>query len=129
LSLFKPLLQSPIQWHSLQTEYREADKAVLEQLPMIYQHQERLNHFSDTAALISQLDLVITVDTAVAHLAGALGKPVWILLPHAPDFRWLMNRTDSPWYPSAILFRQSNAGAWESVIENISTKIKNHLNI
>jgi tetratricopeptide (TPR) repeat protein len=124
LSLFKPLLQLPIQWHSLQTEYREADKAVLEQLPMIYQHQERLNHFSDTAALISQLDLVITVDTAVAHLAGALGKPVWILLPHAPDFRWLMNRTDSPWYPSAKLFRQENMLDWQRSINKVKESLE-----
>jgi len=71
-----------------------------------------LGDFSDTAALISQLDLVISVDTGVAHLAGALGKPVWILLTHAPDWRWLLDRDDSPWYPSARLFRQRETREW-----------------
>ena len=75
----------------------------------------QLGDFSDTAALISQLDLVISVDTSVAHLAGALGKPVWILLTHAPDWRWLLDRDDSPWYPSARLFRQRETREWSSV--------------
>lgn len=75
--------------------------------------------FEDTAALIESLDLVITVDTAVAHLAGALGKPVWILLPYAADWRWLTRREDSPWYPSARLFRQSRAGDWGEVLERV----------
>ena len=66
---------------------------------------ERAQNFADTAALISELDLVISVDTSVAHLAGALGKPVWILLTHVPDWRWLLDRNDSPWYESARLFR------------------------
>ncbi len=72
--------------------------------------------YADTAALVENLDLVVTVDTSVAHLAGALGKPVWILLPHAPDWRWFLNRTDSPWYRSARLFRQPSSGDWESVL-------------
>jgi hypothetical protein len=74
---------------------------------------EALRDFADTAALIANLDLVIAVDTAVAHLAGALGRPVWVLLPHAPDWRWLLAREDSPWYPTARLFRQPAPGAWE----------------
>ncbi len=68
-----------------------------------------LNDFADTAAALANLDLLITVDTAVAHLAGALGKPVWILLTHNPDWRWLLDREDSPWYPTARLFRQNAA--------------------
>ena len=72
--------------------------------------------FADTAAAIMALDLVITVDTSVAHLAGALGKPVWVLLPYAPDWRWLEQRSDSPWYPTARLFRQSVARRWEPVM-------------
>jgi ADP-heptose:LPS heptosyltransferase len=72
--------------------------------------------FEDTAALIANLDLVITVDTAVAHLAGGLGRPVWILLPYAADWRWLTGRDDSPWYPSAKLFRQRRAGDWGDVL-------------
>jgi hypothetical protein len=65
------------------------------------------------------MDLVLTVDTSVAHLAGALGKPVWILLPFAPDFRWLLDRTDSPWYSSARLFRQKEGREWSSVLEEV----------
>ena len=79
----------------------------------------QLLDFSETAAAIANLDLVIAVDTAVAHLAGALGKPVWILLPHTADWRWLNTRTDSPWYPTARLFRQSSPGNWEQVVEQV----------
>jgi len=75
--------------------------------------------FADTMAIIEMLDLVITVDTAVAHLAGAMGKPVWILLPYAPDWRWLLERNDSPWYPTAQLFRQPSPGDWGSIIRRV----------
>jgi len=78
-----------------------------------------LHDFSDTAALIEQLDLVITVDTATAHLAGALGKPVWILNRHDTCWRWLLERTDSPWYPTATLYRQERPGDWEAVVERV----------
>ncbi len=76
--------------------------------------------FVDTAAIIETLDLVVTVDTSVAHLAGAMGKPVWILLPYAPDWRWLLDRRDSPWYPTARLFRQPRPGDWGSVAHQIA---------
>jgi ADP-heptose:LPS heptosyltransferase len=79
--------------------------------------------FSDTAAVIAQLDLVIAVDTSVAHLAGALGKPVWILLPFCPDWRWLLDRADSPWYPTARLFRQPCINDWDSVIAQVSREL------
>jgi hypothetical protein len=79
--------------------------------------------FADTAALVENLDGVIAVDTAVAHLAGALGKPVWILLPFAPDFRWLMDRSDSPWYPSARLLRQSSPGDWMGVVNRLAAEL------
>jgi tetratricopeptide (TPR) repeat protein len=76
--------------------------------------------FDDTMAIIETLDLVVTVDTSVAHLAGAMGKPVWILLPYAPDWRWLLSRNDSPWYPSARLFRQSRPGDWGGVAHRVA---------
>jgi len=78
-----------------------------------------IHDFADTAALVSQLDLVISVDTSVAHLAGALGRPVWLLLPFAPDWRWLLDRGDSPWYPTMRLFRQPVPGDWASVIQEV----------
>jgi hypothetical protein len=80
--------------------------------------------FADTAALLTQLDLVITVDTAVAHLAGALGRPVWIMLLNAPDWRWLLRRADSPWYPTARLFRQHQPGDWNSVVQTIAQELQ-----
>lgn len=84
--------------------------------------------FADTAAAIANLDLVIAVDTSVAHLAGALGKPVWILLPKISDWRWLIDRADSPWYPTARLFRQHIAGQWDSVVEEITTTLEDAVN-
>jgi hypothetical protein len=86
---------------------------------------EELTDFADTAALIAHLDLVIAVDTAVAHLAGAMGKPVWTLLPFVPDWRWLLEREDSPWYPSMRLFRQPFWGDWDSVIERVADELSN----
>jgi hypothetical protein len=76
----------------------------------------RFGDFGDTAKAIAQLDLVITVDTAVAHLAGALGKAVWVLLPYIAEWRWMLGRLDSPWYPTMRLFRQSSCGDWDAVV-------------
>jgi Flp pilus assembly protein TadD len=84
---------------------------------------DQLEDFADTAALLANLDLVITVDTAVAHLSGAMGKPVWTLVPFAPDFRWLLNRSDSPWYPTMRLFRQLRPGDWDSVIQKLAIEL------
>jgi hypothetical protein len=77
----------------------------------VVDHTPRLTDFSETAALLLNLDLIITVDTSVAHLAGALGRPIWVLLPFAPDWRWMLDRADSPWYPTMRLFRQTPAGS------------------
>jgi tetratricopeptide (TPR) repeat protein len=83
-----------------------------------------LTDFADTAALIDNLDLVITADTAVAHLAGAMGKPVWMLLPFVPDWRWMLDRADSPWYPSMRLFRQKEIGQWQAPIEQLLEELR-----
>jgi hypothetical protein len=80
--------------------------------------------FMDTAAIMMNLDLVITSDTSVAHVAGALGVPVWVALPQVADWRWLLDRSDSPWYPTMRLFRQKRAGDWESVFEEIASELR-----
>jgi Glycosyltransferase family 9 (heptosyltransferase) len=113
-----PLLEIDATFVSLQKEVRAADAEILANSGM-GRFGEQLGDFSDTAGLISQLDLVISVDTGVAHLAGALGKPVWILLTHAPDWRWLLDRDDTPWYPAARLFRQSDSREWGSVVARV----------
>ena len=84
-------------------------------------------NFSDTAAAVEALDLIITVDTATAHLAGALGKNVWVMLGHHADWRYLMNRTDSPWYPTMRLYRQEKFGSWDSVVEVCARDLSNGL--
>ena len=109
LARMLPLLaQSGVQFFSLQKDLREGDAEILRSRPGLDERSApRLESFADTAAIISQLDLVISSDTSVVHLAGALGKPVWILLQRVPDWRWLLDRDDSPWYPTARLFRQT----------------------
>ena len=82
-----------------------------------------MDDFASTAALIEQLDLVITIDTAVAHLAGALGKPTWLLLSAAPDWRWMLGRSDSPWYPSMRLFRQAKLGDWSDPLAKLRAEL------
>lgn len=87
-----------------------------------------IKDFGDTAAIIKQLDLVITIDTAVAHLAGALGRPVWVLLKYSPDWRWLLGRCDSPWYASARLFRQTTSeSGWAPVVHEVCEQLKHLL--
>jgi hypothetical protein len=118
LSQLAPLLNLDVDWHILQTEIRETDELLLPQTPLKDWRPE-LTSLHETAGLLDQLDLLITVDTSVAHLSAALGKPTWIMLPYAPDFRWLLNRSDTPWYPSVQLFRQSKPRDWESVTSQI----------
>jgi len=106
----------PLELFRIQRDIGPRDAAVLRSTPAIRDCTDDFADFADSAALVSQLDLVISVDTSVAHLAGALGKPLWVLLPYAPDWRWMLARTDSPWYPTARLFRQSQHGDWASVL-------------
>jgi tetratricopeptide (TPR) repeat protein len=119
LEMLTPLLDVEAQFVSLQKGARERDRALLAERVDIRDAESELASFADTASLIRQLDLVISVDTSVAHLAGALGKPVWVLLPHVADWRWLTGRDDSPWYPAARLFRQSGAQQWDVVVANV----------
>jgi len=114
-----PLIGKPAEYYCLQKELRAADQAALSGMPDVQFMGDSLKDFSDTAAAVSLMDLVITVDTSVAHLAGAMGKEVWILLPFSPDWRWLLDRNDSPWYSSARLFRQPALGDWASVMEQV----------
>ena len=91
--------------------------------PKLARIDDALADFADTAAAVAQLDLVIAVDTAVAHLAGALGRPLWLLISHIQDWRWLIDRSDSPWYPSARLFRQATPGDWDGVIADLAAAL------
>ncbi|OGQ97933.1 MAG: hypothetical protein A2505_09135 [Deltaproteobacteria bacterium RIFOXYD12_FULL_55_16] len=118
-ALLAGLLEYPAEFICLQKEFHHEDEALARQHSRMRIFSEQLQDFADTAALIETLDLVITIDTSVAHLAGALGKPVWILLPFAPDWRWLLDRGDSPWYPSARLFRQQQLGQWAPVLAEV----------
>jgi hypothetical protein len=122
LATMLPLAERAGTAFSLQKDVRESDAGTLAGSRLV-PAGNALRDFADTAGLIEQLDLVITVDTAVAHLAGALGKPVWILLPFSPDWRWLLDRSDSPWYPSARLFRQQRLGDWQPVIAEASAAL------
>ncbi len=125
LARLAPLLESlPFACFSLQREMRDADRDALQRLPKLRDLGPELVDFADTAAVISQLDVVVSVDTAVAHLAGSLGKPVVILLPHAADFRWLRHRPDTPWYPTATLLRQKAFGDWDSVIAGLAEELR-----
>jgi tetratricopeptide (TPR) repeat protein len=114
----------PVRCFSLQSDLRDADSDVLRSLPNLIHLGGEFRDFADTAAVIALLDVVISVDTAVAHLAGAMGMPVVILVPHAADFRWLRSRDDSPWYPTAKLFRQPAFGDWDSVIVRLRDELQ-----
>jgi tetratricopeptide (TPR) repeat protein len=116
LALLRQLAMPDWQFVSLQPELRASDGDALAAWPDLVNLGPELRDFADTAAVMQSLDLVISVDTSVAHLAGALGRPTWILLPHSPDWRWMMERGDTPWYPSARLFRQPAPGDWPAVL-------------
>ena len=90
---------------------------------------DALTDFADTAALIEQMDLVISIDTGVAHLAGAMGKPLWIMTPFNPDWRWMLERDDNPWYPTARVFRQPAIGDWASVINTVRKALREQLKV
>ncbi len=127
LDRFATLFDLPgVCWFSLQVGARAGDLATLPPGQVI-DLSPQLTDFAETAAAVANLDLVITVDTAPAHLAGALGKPTWILLPFAPDWRWLAKRTDSPWYPTARLFRQRAPGDWDGALAAVRVALRERL--
>ena len=113
-----PHLPDHYEYVSLQKEVREVDRAVLE-VSSIRHYGDELNDFTDAAALCELMDLVVSVDTSVAHLAGAIGKTTLVLLPYAPDWRWLLNRNDSPWYECVKLYRQDETREWEAALRFI----------
>lgn len=122
LDALRPLLELPgVQCFSLQVGARAADLKAARLDKAIVDLAPHLDGFRDTAAAISQLDLLLCVDTSVAHIAGALGAPAWLMLPHQPDWRWLLHREDTPWYPSLRLFRQPRPGDWAEVVARIAS--------
>ncbi|MBL4691651.1 MAG: tetratricopeptide repeat protein [Rhodospirillales bacterium] len=128
LPLFKSLLDvEGFAFYGLQVGERSRDIARFGMSESINDQSRTLGNFTATASVMEELDLIISVDTSVAHLAGALGKPVWTLLPFAPDWRWLLGRDDSPWYPSMRLFRQPSPDDWQGVLEKVETALRQRL--
>ena len=123
LRMFLPVLDVGASFISLQKDPRPEDRAVLQGRNDIVDISADLTDFVETAALIGCLDLVISVDTSVAHLSAALGRPTWILLPYTPDYRWLLDRDDSPWYPTARLFRQDESRDYASVLVRVRSEL------
>jgi UDP:flavonoid glycosyltransferase YjiC (YdhE family) len=119
LATLRPLFELDAEFIALQQGLTAAEREHLARCPNVSLRGEELQDFADTAALIEQLDLLITVDTAVAHLAGAMAKPVWLMNRFASCWRWLLERTDSPWYPTMRLFRQRALGYWQGVVEEV----------
>ena len=115
-----PFLAPDIDYFCLQKLVRPADQIALTHCPLITAFGDDSLDFVDTAALCECMDVVISVDTSLAHLSAALGRLTWVLLPTNPDWRWLVERSDSPWYPTATLYRQTVAGSWTDVFEKIA---------
>ena len=124
LDKLKPLFDLPLEFHVLQKDIRPEDQPILESLGQLHCHQDDLKDFADTAALIQEMDVVISVCTSVAHLAGALGHKTWVLLPYSADYRWMLNEKDSPWYPSIELIRSEKIGDWSDVVRQITQQLK-----
>ncbi|MCD6561075.1 MAG: tetratricopeptide repeat protein [Deltaproteobacteria bacterium] len=125
LKQFLPLAEIPgIRLYGLQKGELKGKSEEISQRAGLINLGDRFEDFSDTAGAIENLDLVISVDTSVAHLAGAMGKPIWVLLPFIPDWRWMMGRKDSPWYPTMRLFRQERPGDWDSVFRRVTEELR-----
>jgi tetratricopeptide (TPR) repeat protein len=129
LSALIPLLDLPVEFHSLHKEYRMKDLTLLNATPQIINHHSDLHDFSDTAALINEMDLVISVDTALAHLSGGLNKCTVLLLQWSADWRWMLDGSNTDWYPSMSLYRQSIKGNWGGVIERLKQDLINQIEL
>jgi hypothetical protein len=128
--LLQPMVDArpdALELYGLQQEIRPVDEAYLSAHPVLRHFGQALRDFGDTAALVDQMDLVISVDTSVVHLAGAMGKPTWLLLPFVPDWRWMLGREDSPWYPTLRLFRQAQPGNWTATLARMSAALRERL--
>jgi tetratricopeptide (TPR) repeat protein len=123
LAKLKPLFATPARFLSIQRDLPEADASVLAAEPRVTHLGGDLDDFADTAAVIALSDLVIAVDTAVVHLAGAMGRPVWVLTPFAPDWRWGLEGESTPWYPTARLFRQTTLGDWDGIVARAGAEL------
>ena len=126
LKPFIELLDNDFEQFSLQKDLRQGESEILNDLPCMLNLSESIASFEDTAALCALMDIVITVDTSVAHLSGSLGRPTWLLLAFAPDWRWMLDRDDSPWYPSFKLFRQKAISDWASVLSSLCAELEKH---
>jgi tetratricopeptide (TPR) repeat protein len=124
LAVFLKLLNVNATFVCAQRRISGTDAELLRERPEILTFGDALNDFSEAAACISRLDLLLSVDSSLAHIAGALGKPVWVLLRHTPDWCWLIDREDSPWYPTARLFRQSPNGDWSEVVDRVAVALQ-----
>lgn len=124
LAALLPLLDVDATFVCVQRDIASADEAVLKKRPNVLTFGDALRDFSEAAALVSRLDLVISVDSCIAHLAGALGRPAWVLLSYTPNWRWLLDREDSPWYPTARLFRQRRPEGWNDVVARVAVELQ-----
>ncbi len=125
LEALAPILAVPgVDFISLQKPFPDEDRVFAQTLQHFHDLAAELTDFAETGAVIKNLDLVIAVDTAVVHLAGAIGAQAWVLVPEPADWRWLLNRTDSPWYPTLRLFRQDRAAAWAPVLADVAKALQ-----
>ena len=125
LEKLRKLLDLPFEFHSLEIDYNESDLSVMKKYKNLICHKDEILGFDKTAGLVESMDLIISIDSGVLHLCGALNKPTWLLLPFRPDFRWLLNRKDSPWYPSMKLYRQTKKNDWDNVIKKVEKDLIN----
>jgi hypothetical protein len=119
-----PQLPADFQYFCLQRDLRKDDAAALDSSATVFSYDDELLDFPNTAGLCECLDVVVTVDTSLAHLSGALGQRTWLLLPSAPDWRWMRDRDDSPWYPTMKLYRQKAVGDWNEVFSRVAADLQ-----